>query len=56
MFSALSSLYHAIYKAKVDVPLPSLLKKKKEKKKEQRIGVCGPSAHCDTEDESDLVP
>lgn len=26
MFSALSSLYHAIYKAKVDMPLPSLLK------------------------------
>lgn len=56
MFSALSSLYHAIYKAKVDVPLPSFKKKRKKKKKEQRIGVCKPSAHCDTEDESDLVP
>lgn len=33
MFLALSSLYHAIYKANVDVPLPSLLKKKKKKMK-----------------------
>lgn len=59
MFLALSSLYHAIYKANVDVPLPSLLKKKKKKKNEkrngQRVGGCRPSARCDTKDESDLA-
>lgn len=53
MFSALSSLYHAIYKANVDVLLSSLLKNGKN---EQRISVCRLSAHCDTENESDLAP
>lgn len=39
MFLALSSLYHAIYKANVDVPLPSLLEKKKKKKKKMKKGM-----------------
>lgn len=50
MFSALSSLYHAIYKAEVDMPLPSILKTLKKGTKNW----CMQSAHYDTEDELDL--